>query len=86
VRPQDDEDRIALGLEDDEEDPEDFVDDDGFHAPGPDERDRDLMDGSWEQRYYSGREGTRDWSNIGLAIAIVVILAMVLPGILVFAQ
>lgn len=49
---------------------------------GPDERDRDLMDGTWEQRYYSGQHRTRDWNTIGLGIAILVVIALVLPIIL----
>jgi hypothetical protein len=78
-KPSEDDDVIPLGLEDDEiEDGEAYED-----APGPDERDMDLMDGTWEQKYYGNRSGGRDWNTIGLAIAILVILAMVLPGVLV---
>lgn len=51
---------------------------------GPDERDRDLMDGTWEAEYYSGRRRTRDWNAIGAAIAIVVLAALVVPMLLVF--
>lgn len=73
-----DEDRIALGLDDD--------DDDGYwddnDAPGPDERDRDLMDGSWEQRYYSGRIRHFDWNNLLIALALLAVLGMLLPGVL----
>lgn len=75
----DDSDRIPLGLDDDPADDED----DSEALFGPDERDRDLVDGSWEQRYYSGQQRQRDWSSIGLAFAIVLILAMLLPGLLV---
>lgn len=78
-KPPDDEDVIPLGLEEDE----DELDDEYEDAPGPDERDMDLMDGTWEQKYYGDRSGGRDWNTIGLAIAILVILAMVLPGVLV---
>jgi len=69
------EDRIPLGLEDDE----DF-------APGPDERDMDLMDGSWEQRYYAGQHRSRDWNSIGIGVALLVIIGLVLPGILVILR
>lgn len=80
MRPADDEDRIPLGL-DGEEIVEGDLDDD--FAPGPDERDQDLIDGSWEQRYYSGQHRQRNWGAIGLGVAIILVLAMVLPGILV---
>lgn len=50
---------------------------------GPDEHDLDLLDGSWEQDYYSGKRRRRDWQNIGLAIAILLVLGLILPGILV---
>ena len=51
-------------------------------APGPDERDLDLMNGSWEQEYYSGRMKTRNWNAIGVGIAILVIAGLVVPMIL----
>ena len=51
---------------------------------GPDERDRDLMDGSWEERYYSGREKTRNWTAIGVGVALIVLIALLLPMFLVF--
>ena len=50
---------------------------------GPDERDRDLLDGSWEREYYSGQRKTRDWNTIGAGIALVVVAAMVIPLVLV---
>lgn len=50
---------------------------------GPDERDLDLLDGSWEQEHYSGRHRGRDWNSIGLAIGLLVILGMLLPAVLV---
>lgn len=53
---------------------------------GPDERDMDLIDGSWEERYYSGRERPRDWTNIFLGIGLLVVLSMVLPAILVLTR
>jgi hypothetical protein len=70
-----DDDRISLGLEDHE-----------LLAPGPDERDMDLMDGSWEQRYYSGQHRGRDWNSIGIGVALLLIIGMVLPGILVILR
>jgi len=53
---------------------------------GPDERDLDLLDGSWEQDYYSGRQKTRDWNAVFVAFAILVVAAMVVPMLLVFAR
>ena len=57
-----------------------------FDGPnlGPDERDRDLMDGSWEQRYYQGRRRKRDWTAIMTGLGLLVLLGMLLPAILVF--
>lgn len=51
---------------------------------GPDERDRDLMDGSWEQRYYAGRQRRRDWSGIMAGLGLLVLLGLLLPAVLVF--
>jgi hypothetical protein len=69
-------------------------DDDGFFAEeddqerdlGPDERDLDLLDGSWEEQYYSGRMKTRDWNGILVGVALLVLLALVLPMFLVFVN
>ncbi|MGI8926911.1 MAG: hypothetical protein ACR2HN_09740 [Tepidiformaceae bacterium] len=74
---EEDDDVIALGREADAEA------DDG-PALGPDERDMDLLDGSWEQRYYSGRERGRDWSAIGTGLALLILAALLLPAALVF--
>lgn len=82
MRPTDDDERIPLGFDDDEAE----AGDGDATAWGPDERDRDLIDGSWEQRYYSGQHRPRDWGSIGLGVAIVLILAMLLPGLLVFLR
>jgi hypothetical protein len=73
-----DEDVISLGPDDDED--EEFGDD---FAPGPDERDMDLLDGTWEERYYAGQARGLDWGTIALAIALLVVIALVLPGVLV---
>ncbi len=51
---------------------------------GPDERDRDLLDGSWEAEHYSGRRKTRDWNTITAAVALLVLIALVVPMLLVF--
>lgn len=74
-----DEDVITLGAEFDET-PE------WARQPdlGPDERDADLMDGSWEQRYYAGQQNKRDWSTVYTAVAILVLLAILVPTLLVF--
>ncbi len=74
------EDTIVLGAE---LEPEPF--DDGPDL-GPDERDRDLMDGSWEARYYAGREHQRDWSTLQLGLGLLVVLGLVIPGLLVFLR
>lgn len=44
---------------------------------GPDERDRDLLDGTWEEDYYAGRVHTRDWRSITIAISLLIVIAMV---------
>jgi hypothetical protein len=68
-----DEDRITLG------------DDDGPDL-GPDERDLDLMDGSWEERYYGGRLRQRDWHSITIALSLLILLALTVPAIVVFTR
>ncbi len=60
---------------------DDSPDDDVNDAPGPDERDRDLMDGTWEQEYYAGRVKTRNWNAIGAGIAILVLAGLIVPMI-----
>lgn len=50
---------------------------------GPDERDLDLMDGSWEQEYYAGRMKTRNWNAIGAGIALIVVASLLIPMIMV---
>jgi hypothetical protein len=79
----DDEDRIPLGV------PPGLADDEYDNDEpdlGPDERDRDLMDGSWEERYYAGTTQNRDWGFVQLAIAVVVVLGLVVPAILVLVR
>lgn len=71
----DDDDRIPLRP----------ADDDGRDL-GPDERDLDLLDGSWEEQYYSGRLRTRDWNTILLAGALLIVIALLLPMFLVIAR
>jgi len=72
-------------LDDEENDDDDVISLDFDDGPdlGPDERDRDLMDGTWEQEHYSGQRKSRDWNAIGLGIALLVIIAMLLPMVLV---
>jgi hypothetical protein len=53
---------------------------------GPDEFDRDLLDGTWEQQYYSGRVRSVDWHNITVALGLLALIAMILPAILVFVR
>ncbi len=57
-------------------------DDDATPDLGPDERDRDLLDGSWEQDYYSGRQKVRDWNAVMVGVALLVVAAMVIPMLL----
>ena len=65
--------------EDDEDD--EFVEDEP--ELGPDERDADLLDGSWEEAYYAGRVRRRDWNSIAAAIGILFLLGLLLPTLLV---
>lgn len=51
---------------------------------GPDDRDMDLMDGSWEERYYQGRIRTRDWQSVGVGLSLLVLLGLLIPAIMVF--
>lgn len=60
----------------------DLDDADGGPDLGPDERDRDLLDGSWEQEYYSGRQKVRDWNAVMVGVALLVVAAMVIPMLL----
>lgn len=53
---------------------------------GPDERDLDLMDGTWEQDYYAGRVRTRDWNAVTIGVALIVLVALVVPMFLVFLR
>ena len=73
------EDTFALGLDDEAED--DW--DDEESAPGPDERDMDLMDGSWEQDYYSGRQRSVDWNAILVGMGLLALAGMLIPVMLV---
>ena len=50
---------------------------------GPDERDLDLLDGSWEQDYYSGRLKSADWRSIGIGLALLLLIALTVPAVLV---
>lgn len=68
---EDDPDTISLAIEDDEPD------------LGPDERDADLMDGRWEAEYYAPNRRTRDWNAIVAGVALLVVIAMLLPMLLV---
>jgi hypothetical protein len=63
----------------DEDDFEDELEDDGEEVDlGPDERDLDLLDGTWEDDYYAGRQRSRDWQSITVAISVLILVAMVL--------
>ncbi len=45
---------------------------------GPDEHDMDLLDGSWEEEYYSGRHRTRNWNTIMLGLALLIVLGLLI--------
>ncbi len=66
---------------DEEEFEEEFGDDE--LDLGPDERDLDLLDGSWEERYYSGRIRQRDWQGVWVGLALLALMGLVIPGLLV---
>lgn len=53
---------------------------------GPDDTDRDLLDGTWEEEYYKGARRQRDWRSIGVGLALLVLLAMILPAIGLFLR
>lgn len=59
---------------------------DGDTAPGPDERDRDLMDGTWEQENPGGVKPPRDWRSIQIGVLILLILSAILPAFLYLAN
>jgi hypothetical protein len=61
---------------------EDPSNDDDEPDLGPDERDADLMDGTWEQRYYAEPAARRDWQSIYVGIALLILMAMLIPLIL----
>lgn len=68
----------------DDEYGDDFDDYEDDLPLGPDERDRDLLDGSWERKYYAGRtRPSRDWNAIGIGIALLVLMGLILPTILI---
>lgn len=73
------EDTFALGLEDEDDD----AWEDDHHAPGPDERDLDLMDGSWEQQYYAGRLRSFDWNSALVGLALLALAGLIVPLVLV---
>jgi hypothetical protein len=45
---------------------------------GPDERDLDLLDGSWEAAYYSGRHRSRNWNAVMLGLALLIVLGLLI--------
>lgn len=77
------------GLEEDEDFDEEesvFEDEDDREGPllyGPDERDRDLLDGTWERKHYGGKARSFNWEAIYPWLAAILILSMVIPVVLV---
>lgn len=72
-------------FEDDEYDDEDLVE---YEVPdlGPDERDMDLIDGTWEEKYYSRQLRTRNWQAVQVGVALLIVAGLVLPALLVFLR
>lgn len=70
-------DRYADEEEDDYEEPELNL--------GPDERDMDLLDGTYEARYYSGHR-QRDWSLVQVGVGLILLVAIIGPGLMVLFQ
>jgi hypothetical protein len=64
----------------------DDLDDEPGPSLGPDERDADLMDGSWETRYYTGQTRSRDWNAVGIGIGLLLVTALVVPLVTVVFQ
>lgn len=73
-----DDDVIRIGRDADERDDDEYADEPNL---GPDARDMDLMDGSWEDRYYGGHVRQRDWRAIGAAISVLVLLGLLVPAV-----
>ena len=77
------------GVEDEEEfDEEESVFEDEAYPEGPllygpDERDRDLIDGTWERKYYSGKLRQFNWAALYPWLAFILILSMVIPVVLI---
>jgi hypothetical protein len=65
------------------EDFDDYDDEDEDLILGPDERDRDLLDGSWERQYYATERRSRDWGAIGVGVALLLLMGMLLPSLLI---
>lgn len=53
---------------------------------GPDERDLDLLDGTWEEQYYTGRLRRRDWTSIWVGLGLLAVLSLILPLLLVLIR
>jgi hypothetical protein len=83
---------MPIPVRDDDDDAQDgdFDDDlgdiDDPENLGPDERDRDLMDGTWEQKYYAGETRSRDWNAVYVGIALLFLIAIIVPAILVVSR
>ena len=69
--------------EEEDDDLDEFDEGEDLVDLGPDERDRDLMDGTWEVEHYSGRHKTRDWNTITAGVALIVLIALIVPMFLV---
>jgi len=70
------------GYEEDEEEDDDPIPLDAFDdGPnlGPDERDRDLMDGTWERDYYGGKLRSVNWNAIVVAVSLLVLAGLIVP-------
>ncbi len=66
---------------------DDFDDEADDLVLGPDERDRDLLDGSWEREYYAGEHRpSRDWNSVGIGIALLLLMGMLVPTLVIALQ
>ncbi len=65
--------------DDDPDDFDDVDDEEGGLLSGPDERDQDLLDGSWEERYYASERRSRDWNAVAVGVTLLVVMGMLLP-------
>jgi len=69
------------GYDEEEEEDDAIPLDDFVEGPdlGPDERDRDLMDGTWERDYYGGKLKSVNWNAIVVAVSLLILAGLIVP-------